>query len=284
LIIALIVLDLFALTGRQHAGDASSAVVFPPAPIYDSVTKDNSVYRTSDEDVLPGNFGYGYGLEDTNGYSPLRLSAYDRMLKDAPKPLLWRLLGVKYVFTWRKELDVPAERIAEQPGKEGDPVYAYRLASDNPRFWFAGDATVEASSEGQQQRVLGGDFNPDRQVVLDRAPAPQPQAGCTGAGDWLARAPEFLSLRVKTDAPCILVLGEVAYPGWRATVDGAPVPILIADAILRGIALPAGEHRVELTFRPLLVTLGLLVSGVTLLAVLVALIWAGRGEKPAAVR
>jgi hypothetical protein len=96
-IIALMVLDLFALTGRQHAGDQASAIVFPPGPLISAVASDKSDLRTADEDVLPGNFGYGYGLEDINGSSPLRLTAYDRLLQGASKPLLWRLLGVKYV-------------------------------------------------------------------------------------------------------------------------------------------------------------------------------------------
>ncbi|MGE5602691.1 MAG: hypothetical protein ACM30E_06545, partial [Nitrososphaerales archaeon] len=275
-LVALIVLDLFAVTGRQHAGDAASAVVFPPGPVFSAVKADDSLYRTADEGVLPGNYGYGYGLEDTNGASPLRLAAYDRLAVDAPKPLFWRLLGVKYVFTWRNELEAPAERIAEQPGKDGKPVYAYRLAAANPRVWFAGEALVEPDAARQQQRVMVPGFDAGKQVVLDRNPSPQPQPGCTGSADWLARTPEFLSLRVVAAAPCILVLSEIAYAGWNATIDGASAPVLTADAILRGIALPPGDHRVEMTLRPRSVVVGLWVSGVTLLLVLLGFVAAWR--------
>lgn len=275
-IIALIVLDLFALNGRQHAGDATTPVVWPPAPVYDAITADDATFRVFDEDVLPGNYGYGYGLEDTNGASPLRLSAYDRLLKEARKSLLWRLLGVKYVATWRTELELPAERIAEQPGKGDQKVHVYRLATANPWFWFSGNTVVEPDRDGQIRRVLDGSFDPDQQVVLDHAPAPQPQSGCTGTAEWTARTPEFTGLQVVTDAPCILVLSDIAYPGWRARVDGNPVPVLTANAILRGVAVPAGAHRVELAFRPPLVTAGLVVSGLTLLAALALLAWAGR--------
>ena len=275
-IIALIVLDLFALTGRQHAGDAASAVVFPPALIFSTIASDKSDFRTADEDVLPGNFGYGYGLADINGISPLRLSAYDRLLHNAPKPLLWRLLAVKYVVTWRNELEVPAERVAEQPAKDGEPAYAYRLAATNPRAWLAGEALVEADAERQQERVLEQGFDPARQVVLDRLPQPAPQPGCTGSVEWLARAPESLALTVAADTACVLVLSEIAYPGWEATVDDAPAPILTADAILRGVAVSPGQHRVELNFRPRSVTVGLALSGLTLLAVLIALVWIWR--------
>jgi hypothetical protein len=275
-LIALIVVDLFAVIGRQHAGDAATALVFPPAPVVEAVKADGSIYRTADESVMPGNYGYGYGLRDTNGASPLRLASYDRVATSAPKPLFWQLLGIKYVFTWRSELEAPATRIAEQTGKNGSPLYAYRLAATNPLAWFAGEALVEPDAGRQQERVLSQGFDPHRQVVLDRAPAPQPQPGCTGSADWLVRTPEFLSLHVASDGPCILVLSEIAYPGWDATIDGAAAPVLTADAILRGIAVPGGEHQVELTFRPRSLIAGLLMSGVTVLAVLAALFWVSR--------
>jgi hypothetical protein len=180
------------------------------------------------------------------------------------------------VFTWRNELQAPGERIAEQTGKDGKPVYAFRLTAANPLAWFAGKALVEPDAERQLQRVLGQGFDPGSQVVLDRAPSPQPQPDCTGSADWLARTPEFLSLRVVTNAPCVLVLSEIAYPGWDGTIDGVAAPVLTADAILRGIAVPTGEHRVDLTFRPRSVIAGLLASGVTVLAVFAALGWVWR--------
>ncbi len=278
-IVALIVLDLFTLIGGQHAGDAASAVVYPRGPVTETVTADTGIFRTSDEDVLPGHAGYGYGFEDTNGISPLRLGTYDRVLREAPKPLLWRLLGVKYVLTWRQELERPAQQFGEQPGKDGKPIYAYRLEDENPRAWFAGVALVEPDADRQLQKTLDAAFDPDRQVVLDRSPAPQPSAGCGGRIDWIARSPEHLSLRATADAPCVLVLSEIAYPGWQATVDGTAAPILTADGVLRGIALAEGEHTVELAFRPLSVTLGLVVSGATLAAVLAALVFIRRSSR-----
>jgi len=47
----------------------------------------------------------------------------------------------------------------------------------------------------------------------------------------------------------VLTLGDAFYPGWTATVDGNPAPIVPVDLALRGVALPPGRHRVEMSYR-----------------------------------
>ena len=73
------------------------------------------------------------------------------------------------------------------------------------------------------------------------------------------------ALKVVTPAAGLLVLSEIDYPGWRARLDGARVPILTKDGILRSLNLPAGEHQVVLTFVPLSMYAGL---GLAIAAVL----------------
>jgi uncharacterized membrane protein YfhO len=47
----------------------------------------------------------------------------------------------------------------------------------------------------------------------------------------------------------LLVISQPFYPGWRAAVDGEPVPIYRADYLLQAIQIGAGNHRIELTYR-----------------------------------
>lgn len=61
-------------------------------------------------------------------------------------------------------------------------------------------------------------------------------------------------------------------PGWTAWVDGEKVPIRkIADAFI-GLALPEGEHRVAFHFLPYGLKPGLVISGVSILLLLVVVI------------
>ena len=71
--------------------------------------------------------------------------------------------------------------------------------------------------------------------------------------------------------PRRLVLADLAYPGWRATVDGRSADVLTVDGLFRGVVVPAGAHEVELRYRPLSVRVGALLS---LLAVCVMMPYA----------
>ena len=72
-----------------------------------------------------------------------------------------------------------------------------------------------------------------------------------------------------------LVLTDAWYPGWRATVDGAPVEITRADVLFRAVPIPAGRHRVEFAYVPISFRIGAGISLVTLVGCVVAL-WFGR--------
>ena len=61
-----------------------------------------------------------------------------------------------------------------------------------------------------------------------------------------------VALEVAVDEPSLLVLADLAYPGWRATVDGEFAPILVVDGVFRGLALEPGSHRVRMAYRPAL--------------------------------
>jgi uncharacterized membrane protein YfhO len=61
------------------------------------------------------------------------------------------------------------------------------------------------------------------------------------------------------------VLSDNWFPGWHATVDGHAEPVLLADGALRGIAVPAGRHTVEMEYSPASIRWG---SAVSLLAFL----------------
>lgn len=90
-------------------------------------------------------------------------------------------------------------------------------------------------------------------VVLEQAPATgEPAAaGCASAArdraDIVHDAPEDVRVRTSSDCASYLVLSDTLLPGWTATVDGAPAPILPADFAFRAVRLPPGVH--EVAFR-----------------------------------
>jgi hypothetical protein len=121
----------------------------------------------------------------------------------------------------------------------------------------------QASVTGDDEKVLGllqnPTFDPASQVILSEGDALQVEAQPSTV-EIIGYEPERVQLQVSLGAPGYLVLTDATYPGWEATVDGQPVPVLRADLYFRAIALEDGEHLVSFRFRPNSARTGLAVS------------------------
>ena len=63
--------------------------------------------------------------------------------------------------------------------------------------------------------------------------------------------PDQLTYRVQTTTPAFAVFSEMHYPkGWKATLDGKPVPIINVNYVLRGVQVPANASVIEFRFEP----------------------------------
>lgn len=80
-------------------------------------------------------------------------------------------------------------------------------------------------------------------------------------------------LRAEMAAPGFVVLADMAYPGWRAAVDGKETAVYRANSIMRAVYVPAGTHEIRYTFRPPDFMIGAGLSGLGLLLCLIALAW-----------
>jgi hypothetical protein len=192
------------------------------------------------------------------------------------------LLNVQYAFTWEHVL--PDGTLVEEYSDPEQDAYFYRIEGAAPPAYMVYSAQIEAKDGVALRRLASLDFDPRREVIL----AESPGIALPGAGNatvqMAERLPSRLVLEVETDADGILVLSEIEYPGWQATVDGRQTPILKANTILRALPLQAGQHRVELDFRPWTVYVGLAISVLTLIAVLIAVPVLLRSEKRGATR
>jgi hypothetical protein len=98
------------------------------------------------------------------------------------------------------------------------------------------------------------------QTVVEADPATIAAWGLTGGAAGTAHlrsyAPERMVIETESDAPALLVLRDAFYPGWRATIDGAPAPIYPVDVLFprRGSARGPAPNR--LCLRSTLLALG----------------------------
>jgi hypothetical protein len=77
-----------------------------------------------------------------------------------------------------------------------------------------------------------------------------------------------VKLAAELGHPGILVVSDAWHPGWTATVDGKPVYIGRVNVAFRGIALPAGSHKITMSYTPPFFAGALLLSGAGALGLL----------------
>ena len=64
------------------------------------------------------------------------------------------------------------------------------------------------------------------------------------------RTPTVIEASAECDGPCLVVVAQPWAPGWRAKVDGEPVPLVRTNIAGLGVVTPAGRHSVAFEYRP----------------------------------
>ena len=240
------------------------------------------------------------GLNDVRGYDgvdPSRMVALVRMAAD-PRSLLpdyastqlmapqagltpegdvriapvLDMLGVRYVI-FRSQ---PAEgaRFAFQ----GEDYWVMTNSAALPRVFVPQRVETVTDSYEQLGKMQALEFNP-REVAYVETPVNF--AGTSrGAAEIVIEIPTRVTVSVRMETPGLVVLADSWDKGWQAYVNGKPVTILRTNHAVRGVAVPAGESKIEFRYEPASFALGLKLSGV---AALVLLGWVGFGvmKKPA---
>ena len=231
--------------------------------------------------IFEHNQGMVLGLESVFGYDPLELERYYRFTTAVsdPRARAYDLLGARYLVTGQ-EMTFPDEADAPRLLAHRGDLWVYERPTAFPPAWLVHRAEV-LSAEEVLARLNDPAFDP-RQVALLEADPPCTPTGAEGpapegeAVRFSRQGNNRLEVEVEAASEGLLVLGEVFYPGWRATVDGKPAPVLRADYALRAVCVPAGTHRITLTFAPLSFRLGAGISLLSLLLLVVALFWGRR--------
>jgi hypothetical protein len=267
----ILVLDLFTVNWKTNIYPSLPEAQTAVPPLVQAVREDASAdapFRVYNEYRIYENYGLPYGLEDTWGASPLRPARYDEMHRSLRMERVWQLLNVKYVITWRKELYAPSEIIYQEAA--GDEVtYVHRLTQVAPRAWLV--YHIQEADEALALAQLDAfDFDPTQVALVPTGtslPLQAPPGDKQGRVEILQRTPTSLTLNVDSPTDGLLVLSEVYFPGWRAVLDGQTTRILRTDYVLRGVPVAAGQHRLELMYRPLTFIWGAAISGLTLAVV-----------------
>lgn len=287
-VVALVVaLDMLHFAnGYQPIGPAA-AVVPPRTPAIAYLQRHDDAGRIAGVQAMGADWSTLYGLRDVRGSdAPLpsgRSFRLWRLMDPTSDPYSLRaltdlsprilgLLGARYVMLPPGTQAGNEQLRAVYQGADAT-IYENRLMA--PRSFVARSVRI-ASGEDEEMTTLGEEtFDPRREATL-RAPeirgAPPPATGGGGSAGVVAEENASVTLRATLAQRGLVVLDDTWAPGWSVRVDGRAAQPLQANAVLRGVVVPAGRHEIVWSYSIPGLRLGAALSAVGLVA---ALAWAG---------
>jgi hypothetical protein len=158
-----------------------------------------------------------------------------------------RAFGVTYFAT---DSGVRVDTTLYQPVfRPGEPA-VYRLGGALGRAYVVPNVMSVEDDEAVIRAMKSG-FPPD-QLALTTEPSVAGRYSLPGETTvrWIADDPDRIELETEARAPAFLVVADAYFPGWSAQIDGAATPLVRTNLIVRGVRVPAGRHRVRMTYEP----------------------------------
>ncbi len=230
---------------------------------------------------LSPNAAVGADVNNVNGYWPLaigRFYRYAHFIRDVPiDPMGHHSLGDDHYWqplTHLRILNVAATSQFSTTRPDGIEHRVVRCPDPLPRAWIVYRAEAVGNEREALARMGRDDFDPARAVILESDAPVHPPPTTRPDSTVSVRSPGAgrLDINVKTSEPGYLVISEIMYPGWRASIDGRPVELIRADSIIAALPVPAGEHAVAVWFESRSVRWGITISSLAVLAALLMLI------------
>ncbi|MCB9103099.1 MAG: hypothetical protein H6633_02500 [Anaerolineales bacterium] len=154
---------------------------------------------------------------------------------------------------------------------EIDGTYIYRNDYALPRAWVSYQTRQVEPDWLAQIEAL-----PDLAAVavVEGVAPPANKSIPAGHVEIVTYAADVIELETTTDAPGWLVMSEIWYPGWQATVNSSIQPVERVDGLLRGVYLAqAGQYQVTLRYQPRSVIWGNWLAAITAVMLGLVVIW-----------
>ncbi|MCB0190519.1 MAG: hypothetical protein KDJ65_01100 [Anaerolineae bacterium] len=129
-----------------------------------------------------------------------------------------------------------------------DDTYIYRNGEALPRAWVAHQTRPPESDWLAQLESLSNladvaIVDSDTPLSNDDIPA--------GSAEITAYGSNQIQIETEVETPGWLVVSEIWYPGWQATVNGSTQPVEKVNGLLRGVYLSEpGRYDIVLDYRP----------------------------------
>jgi hypothetical protein len=252
-LIAILVLssaDLFTVGKRylneRNFGDADvvNEGQFSPTAIDQQILNDTTRPRVLNLTTDPYTDAItAYHHRSVGGYHPAKLSIYQDLISFqlAKQPMnigVLNMLNTRYVI-------VPNPQNG-QPSLQVNPAALGHV-------WFVKGIRYEKDA-GEVMKAMN-QFSPGDTAIVEEqyknSIAFAPVFDSTASITQIINDNDLVRYRSNSNSNQFAVFSEIFYDrGWKATIDGKEAPIVKVNYVLRGLAVPAGNHEIVFEFKP----------------------------------
>ncbi|MBI4577643.1 MAG: hypothetical protein HY722_15380 [Planctomycetes bacterium] len=271
------------------------AAYYPESPLVQAL-RSAPPGRVAGDNVYRANLSMVHRLRDVRGYDgadPVRLIELLRLANPAWKgapPYAHTHSFAPPTPVSSPILDMLNLRYVVRPGA---PPPGARVLASTPDHWveecpralprpYVPRRAEEVPDDAEGLRRLGRPGFDPRELALAAGRAGVPPGPVQGEARILEEWPGHVAMECKLDAPGLVVLADLWYPGWSARLEGRSVPVLRVNHALMGAVAPQGTSRLVMDYEPPRLRWGVAASlaGLAALAAWAALRRRAQGRLP----
>lgn len=252
--------DEFAEAGNEEE-------LIPSASYNADLEKDKShfrIFNTTNQSVFNDNID-GYRFSNVGGYSPAKLYRYQDLIDvhlSKGNMSVLNMLNTKYLI-----VEYNGQQIAQQnPNACGNAWFVKQVK-------FAQNANEEIDSIGtadtRSTAWIDNRYNKSTDYTINTDP--------NAKIELTKYHPEKMQYTSNSSSGGYVVFSEIWYRGnedWKLYVDGKPETLVRTNYILRGAHIPAGNHKLEMIFKPEKLETYILISRIATIIQILGLIFA----------
>lgn len=225
---------------------------------------DTDLFRIYPLGELSGQAHWSYYHQSIEGYHAAKLRIYqdihesclqkgtDPEFQNNPQvPINWNvvnMLNTKYILAKGGIQHPNLEPVTQDPSQK---IVVFRNKAVKRRAFCVGKTEVIENRQSRLDRLNQASFQPDSVAIVESPLTKFIEAPSSWSTDITRYEPNYIDVKVMTNAQTLMVLSEIYYPaGWKAFINGQELEILKVNHILRGVVVPTGTHTVEFRLEP----------------------------------
>ncbi|MEI6090049.1 MAG: YfhO family protein [bacterium] len=252
LLLLLLVFDLWRVDWRRLEVHENKKVedIFIKTDYVSFLQQDKGLFRILDVTNQRPNEPAYFGLQSVGGYSAAKMRTWQDLSDVCDQgstsyitnPFVLNLFNVKYYVTPQQiaptfafQSQQKAAFVTENPGRM-------------PRATFIG-GYQQAKPMEILRHLKAGDFNPRKLAYLEKSiktPIDTPTVDCKVKITNYQN--QFIRMEANATGNNLLLVSEMYYPMWHASIDGVETETYKANYAFRAIVVPKGKHTIEFNY------------------------------------